>query len=271
VENCLKLAQDPVNILFFGLLSSWGLTSKYRALKQLSNLVRCSILDIYKKKFNERIINGLDDKADYMNIIDIMVNHNINCKPDAKINDTDIFGNVMLFQFAGLDTSLQASASGMTWMIHKAPEWIKKIREEGINNNSKIMNNQPLDYYMRETLRLMGTAAFLIGRVLTRDIDIGGIAFRKGDIITIPILTSRYKDMYNDAYCFKPERFEKEMKELPNNAFIPFYAGKRKCLGWAFGELNMKMIMGNLLNSFEFKGEEDYSIKMMHTMEYASF
>ena len=50
-----------------------------------------------------------------MNIIDIMISHNkgsLRERADYIIGEKDIVGNLIAFQFAGFDTSLQATTSG---------------------------------------------------------------------------------------------------------------------------------------------------------------
>jgi len=59
-----------------------------------------------------------------------------------------------------------------------------------------------------------------------------------------------------------PERFETEVPSLDKYAYIPFYEGKRKCLGYNLADLSMKLLIGNIIDKYETKVEEDYKMCM---------
>jgi cytochrome P450 len=61
-------------------------------------------------------------------------------------------------------------------------------------------------------------------------------------------------------------RLEKEERA----SHIPYYEGKRKCMGWALGELFIKLSVGNMLKMFELENRQDGEIKMEITVSYAA-
>ena len=73
---------------------------------------------------------------------------------------------------------------------------------------------------------------------------------------------NRWNNKYIDAKEFRPERFESEVPKLGKFDYIPFYDGKRKCLGYQLGLVNMQILIGYVINKFELNAE-DYQIRML--------
>lgn len=84
----------------------------------------------------------------------------------------------------------------------------------------------------------------------------------KGNKIFTPCGHSKWSNLYKDPREFKPERFDKEVPKLERYTYIPFYDGRRKCLGYTLGETNMKMLIGGMIKNFEFEIKNDYEIIM---------
>jgi len=141
---------EAMNKLMFGLPYYFGIKKAYRDHKILEKFVHEKILEIYKRRYNA----AKNTETKHTNIIDIMIDHNKECiKNDRKedlISDTFIVENAIAFMFAGIDTTLQTSTSGLMWMAQGHQEWFEKIRSEGLSTFAEYEKNRSLDFCIKE-------------------------------------------------------------------------------------------------------------------------
>ena len=96
-----------------------------------------------------------------------------------------------------------------------------------------------------EALRLRPVVP-LAGRRLTSELRAGGLVLPAGTDVTPAIwLAHTRPDDYPEPYAFRPERFLD--KAPPTYAWIPFGGGVRRCLGAAFAEMEMRVVLTEML------------------------
>jgi cytochrome P450 len=149
--------RDMADGLCYKLLSKYGLTTKWAKHHLVKKILDNKIMSIYNKRYAEHVHEaGKQDESE--SIIDLVVQHNKKCLADGRtqeqLTDKDIIGDVMIFVLAGLDTSLQASTSCLLHCSKSYPEWLDKIKGDGLGSLDAIMNNKSLDLVMNETLRV---------------------------------------------------------------------------------------------------------------------
>ena len=86
----------------------------------------------------------------------------------------------------------------------------------------------------------------LAGRRLATDLNVNGLSLPAGTDVTPAIwLTHTRADLYPEPYAFRPERF---LEESPTTyGWIPFGGGIRRCLGAAFAEMEMRVVLEAVL------------------------
>jgi cytochrome P450 len=105
------------------------------------------------------------------------------------------------------------------------------------------------DAYLRaviaESLRLRPVVP-LAGRRLTSELRADGLVLPAGTDVTPAIwLAHTRPDTYPEPYAFRPERF---LDRPPSTyAWIPFGGGVRRCLGAAFAEMEMRVVLTAIL------------------------
>jgi cytochrome P450 len=105
------------------------------------------------------------------------------------------------------------------------------------------------DSYLRavisESLRLRPVVP-LAGRRLASDLNVDGLSLPAGTDVTPAIwLTHTRSDLYPEPYAFRPERF---LEDSPTTyGWIPFGGGIRRCLGAAFAEMEMRVVLQAIL------------------------
>ena len=274
VVTCFSADRDIPDILCSKLLSKFGLTTKWAKHHLVKKILDRKIMSVYNKRYQEHVFDaGKQDDSE--NIIDLLVHHNKKCLADGRsqelLTDTDIIGDVMIFLFAGLDTSLQASTSCLLHCTKSYPEWLDKIKADGVGSLDAIMNNNSLDLVMKETLRVWNPMFSSFMRMTIKPMEICGMTIPTGTTIIPPIGWNRDKPYFVDGAKFRPERFEEEVPKLQKEqlaSHTPYYEGKRKCLGYPLGEMSVKLLIGTMLKMFEFENRQDGEIRMVIKVAY---
>lgn len=109
-----------------------------------------------------------------------------------------------------------------------------------------------LEAVVNETLRLY-PAAWIIGRRTVADEVFEGYLLKKDSEIQISILAlHRNKDYWSEPEKFKPERFLGENPEpKQKQAYMPFGAGPRRCIGNVFAMMEMQVAIAQTLLRYE--------------------
>jgi cytochrome P450 len=97
---------------------------------------------------------------------------------------------------------------------------------------------------VEETLRLYPPAYFF-GRETLREIEIQGYRIPPGSqVLLSPFATHRDPRFFPDPDRFDPERFSPELRDArPRNAYFPFGAGPRKCIGERFAMMEAMLVL----------------------------
>ena len=94
--------------------------------------------------------------------------------------------------------------------------------------------------------------AQVIGREV-RDTDLLGHFIPAGtNVVVWPSINHRLPELWTDPERFDPERFSEPRSEHKRHryAFAPFGGGAHKCIGMAFGKLEIKTVMHRLLSRY---------------------
>jgi cytochrome P450 len=102
-----------------------------------------------------------------------------------------------------------------------------------------------------EALRLRPVVP-LAGRRLAVELVADGLHLPAGTDVTPAIWLSHTRPQdFPDPYAFRPERF---LDRPPSTyTWIPFGGGVRRCLGAAFAELEMRIVLGEILRRFDLR------------------
>jgi cytochrome P450 family 135 len=160
----------------------------------------------------------------------------------SAMSDRELRDQLMTLLLAGHETT----ATGLAWtvdlLLHH-PDALATLRDEVARGES--------DSYLRavvqEGLRLRPVVP-IAGRRLAGDLHVDGLHLEAGTDVTPAIwLTHTRPDLYPDPYAFRPERF---LERPPATyGWIPFGGGVRRCLGAAFAEMEMRVVLTELVRS----------------------
>jgi cytochrome P450 len=161
------------------------------------------------------------------------------------MDDSELRDQLMTLLLAGHETT----ATALAWafdLLFRRPDAMARLRAE--LGGSEV---EYLDAVVNETLRLRPVVPF-VGRTLSEASELGGWELPAGtNVMPAIYLTHTRPDLYERPFEFEPERF---LGERPDTfGWIPFGGGTRRCLGAAFAELEMRVVLRTVLSSTELR------------------
>ena len=169
---------------------------------------------------------------------------------------TGIFISMM---FAGHHTT-STTASWMVIELLRRPDQLAKVLEETDRLNAdgeeisyQVLREMPwLEAALKETLRLHPPLILLL-RVAKVDFEVQGIAIKAGQMVgASPWVSNRIAEAFVDPNQFESERYidPRSEDELNPWNWIPFGAGRHRCVGAAFAMMQLKAIFTVLLRDW---------------------
>jgi cytochrome P450 len=135
------------------------------------------------------------------------------------------------------------------------------VRNERLIQESDMKNLPYLNNIISETLRLHPIIPLLVPHESREEIKVGGYDIPKETMLLVNIYPiQRDPNIWKEPNKFNPERFEEENS---NEKFmIPFGMGRRRCPGETFAMRMMGVLLGTLIQSFEWKRLSDEMIDL---------
>nr|WP_232523574.1 cytochrome P450 [Nocardioides sp. MAH-18] len=172
---------------------------------------------------------------------------------------TGIFISMM---FAGHHTS-SGTASWALIELMRHPETMAAVVKEldelyadGSEVSFQALRSIPqLEAALKETLRLHPPLVILM-RVVAEEIELAGHTIPVGTVVAAsPRVSNRIAEDFPQPDAFDPGRYiDPRQEDLQNRwTWIPFGAGKHRCVGNAFAMMQMKAIFSVILRDYEFE------------------
>lgn len=153
----------------------------------------------------------------------------------SPMSDEELRDELVTVLGAGHETT----ATGLAWAMERllrTPDALAKLRESVAAGEEDY-----LDATVKETLRARPVVVD-VGRKLTAPVEIGGYELKKGTFVMAAIAALHYReDLFPEPEEFRPERFLDGKAD--NYAWIPFGGGVRRCIGAAFAEYEMRIVL----------------------------
>jgi cytochrome P450 len=108
-----------------------------------------------------------------------------------------------------------------------------------------------LDAVIKETLRMRPVILDAARRV-TREIELGGYRIPAGALLILSAAAIQFReDLHPSPDEFRPERFLEQPPE--SYTWLPFGGGVRRCIGAAFAQFEMRVVMRAILERAELR------------------
>lgn len=177
--------------------------------------------------------------------------------------DDDLIRDQLLTMLiAGHDTST-AQLAWSLYLLGTHPEAMAAMRAEvdavlpSRDRPPTVEELNRLEYtdqVIKETLRLY-PPIHVGNRRAAEDVEVQGYHVPAGTRVMYSIyLTHRDKDHWENPAEFCPARFDRQAeRSRPSFAYVPFGGGPRNCIGAAFAQVEGKVVLARLLQTFDFE------------------
>ena len=161
----------------------------------------------------------------------------------SPMSDAEIRDELLTLLVAGHETT----ATALSWAMERltrSPEQMERLRAE-----VEAGEETYLTATVQETLRLRPVIVVVV-RKLTEPVELGGYELPAGARVVPSIhLIHRDPQIYPEPERFLPERF---LDNPPGTyIWIPFGGGVRRCLGAAFAQFEMAVVLRELVRRYE--------------------
>lgn len=229
--------------------------------------------EIFEELIEERLKMGSLMKQDDVLDVCLKINHD---NPD-EVNRTHIKSMFLDLFAAGTDTTSNSLEWAMTELLRnpqtmaKAKEELEQIIGKGkIVQETDIMKLPYLQCIVKETLRIHPPAPFLIPRKIENEVKLNGYSVPRGTQVLVNVWAiGRDATLWEDSLEFKPERFLRSGLDVRGQDFelIPFGAGRRICPGLPLAVRMLPVMLGSLLNNFDWSLDAGISPKELDMTE----
>jgi cytochrome P450 len=189
-----------------------------------------------------------------------------------RFSDDDIVNHMIFLMMAAHDTTT-ITLTSIFYQLARHPQWQQKLRQENIALGSRHMAAEHIEQLrgmtlvMKEALRLLPPVPSLPRRVM-RDVSYKEFLVPRGSYVSIsPSFTHFMPQYWRSPLQFDPLRFSAERREdkVHPFAWMPFGGGAHKCIGLHFAEMQVKAILHQVLQRFEWKVPAAYEMRLDNT------
>ncbi|KAM3357228.1 hypothetical protein P3S68_023942 [Capsicum galapagoense] len=244
---------------------------RYRANIHLGKLFK-----LFGDLINERLEEKKRNHSEKNDILEVFLNHS--AENPEEINQNQLESMLLDLFIGGIDTTTSTLEWAMAEILGQ-PEIVKKAQAElaevvgkGKPIEEADVSRLPyLQFIMKETLRTHPPAPFLIPRRVDQDVELYDYVIPKGSIILVNAWAIGRDSSFwqEDSLLFKPERFRSLELDVQGKDFalIPFGAGRRICPGFPLALKLVPVMLGSMLNSFNWKLDADIEPKDLNMEE----
>ena len=193
---------------------------------------------IYAEIAERRTASDLAERDDIMSLL-LQATH----EDGSPLRDSERRDEHLTLLGAGLETTAN-ELPGAVERLCRHPRRMGRLTEE-----VRAGEDTYLQATIQETLRLRPVISIVL-RKLQEPMELGGRLLPAGASIVPSIhLVHRRPDIYPEPNEFRPERFiESEGGRAPGTyTWIPFGGGIRRCLGAAFAQFEMEVVLRELV------------------------
>ena len=198
---------------------------------------------IYQEIAARRASDGGGERDDVLSLL-LAARHD----DGSPMSDRELRDELVTVLGAGHETTATALAWAMERLL-RTPRVLERLRESVAAGEDDY-----LDATIKETLRARPVIVD-VARRLSTPAEIGGYELPAGTFVLPAIAGLHYReDLYPEPHEFRPERFLDGKTD--SYAWIPFGGGVRRCVGAAFAQYEMRLILREILTRTELRAPD---------------
>ena len=212
---------------------------------------------LLKNEINQLLTSEIEQRRQYPQLArtDILSMLMSVCDEEGQpMSNQELIDELITLLVAGYDTSSTSTTWALYW-IYTQPRVLERLLQETstINDPSDTKAISQLPYLtatIKETLRFYPAILAATPRKVKIPLETANYKFSTGTRIWPNIYSAHHrKDVYPDPKQFKPERFFNQ--QYSPYEYLPFGGGNRLCIGKAFGQFQMKLVIFTILSCYK--------------------
>ena len=223
------------------------------------DVARAALVELMQGIMDQRK-NGPSATDEDRDLLDVLISVREGETP--RFTADEITGIFISMMFAGHHTTSGTAAWTLIELL-KHPDELKSVVAEldelyadGREVSYQALREMPrLESAVKEALRLHPPLILLM-RVAKEPFDVGGYSIEPGTMVgASPAVSNRLSPDFNNPDVFDPSRYLDPRREDLENpwTWIPFGAGKHRCVGAAFAMMQLKAIFSVILRGWTFE------------------
>jgi sterol 14alpha-demethylase len=221
---------------------------------------RRGLVALVQKIMDERAADA-DDSETERDLLDVLMSIR---DPDgsARFSTDQVTGMFISMMFAGHHTTSGTAAWTLIELL-RHPGFLAQVTSEldelyagGADVSYQALREMPkLEAAIKEALRLH-PPLILVLRVAKEDLEFGGFGIEAGKLVGASLsVSNRLPEAFGDPETFVAERYLEPRADDRDNpwTWIPFGAGRHRCVGAPFAMMQLKAIFSVLLRGWEFE------------------
>jgi cytochrome P450 family 135 len=230
LRRLLDLVTSPRNAIFLIALGPEKISNFkpfQKVLDRVDRLIHAEIAD-------HRDAGDLEDRDDILSLM-LQARH----EDGSPMSDAELRDELVTLLVAGHETT----ANALAWAVERLVRHPAKL--ERLAAEVEAGEDAYMKAVVQETLRLRPVIS-LVNRTLKAPFEVAGYELPQGAKVAPCIyLVHRDPEIYPDPDAFKPERF---IDDPPGTyTWIPFGGGTRRCIGGAFAQFEMEVVLRELV------------------------
>ncbi|MBC7275122.1 cytochrome P450 [Nocardioides sp.] len=223
---------------------------------RMRDAARERLVELVQAIVDKRVARGKVAKED-RDLLDVLISIDM---------DTDtITGIFISMMFAGHHTSSGTASWAMIELLRnpsvmaEVTAELDELYADGSEVSFQALRSIPvLEATLKETLRLHPPLIILM-RLVQEDFELLGETIPAGTLLAAsPRVSNRIEADFPKAASFDPSRYiDPRQEDMQNRwTWIPFGAGKHRCVGNAFAMMQMKAIFSVVLRDYTFEAAQ---------------
>lgn len=244
MQRWITMSQSPVNLFI-----PW----KHKQLQAVSGELESALLTMVARKRQGAL--GTD-------VLSMLVA--AHDEDGGRLTDAELVGQMAILFLAGHETTVNALAWTLILLSRNPVLRLALVDElhstlKGAAPTTEQAYGFPLlEQVIKESMRILPPVVYTLRRSIEPFVIEGYSLAKDSGVILSHYITHRLPELYPQPRCFNPARWE-HISPSPYE-YIPFSAGPRLCIGATFASLEMRVILGLLLQQLQIEpvGGVDY-------------
>ncbi|MCC5618138.1 cytochrome P450 [Nostoc sp. CHAB 5836] len=223
-------------------LGAWSVWGRFLRLRnEIDQILFAEIVHRRKEPQSER--------SDILSLLMAACDEEGNCLSKEELRD-----EMMTIFMAGQHTVEVAVIWALYW-IHKTPRVLKRLQSElstsiDLTDINTISQLSYLNATCQEVLRFYPPILTAAGRIVKAPFKMMGYEFPVGSFLFPSIYSAHHRSqVYSEPEEFRPERFLE--RQYSAYEYLPFGGGNRRCIGYAFAQYQMKIVLASILSRYQ--------------------